>query len=141
MLFLDCEFNGHGGELISIGIAGTECFNDFYEVVSIPTYPHVWVRDNVLPFLMKAPIGYNETRSRLIQFLNNLPGETICADWPADFTHFLAMLHRPNDPAYAWGTHELTLKLLRRGEYSFVPVHNAHEDAKLLRDAYVAANT
>jgi hypothetical protein len=49
--FLDTEFNGFGGELISIALVPeVQSLAPFYEAIEC-TNPIAWVKDNVLPVL------------------------------------------------------------------------------------------
>lgn len=54
-LFLDCEFNGFGGELISMALVD-EQGKYFYEVLPCPQ-PIPWVQENVMPKLNQAAIS------------------------------------------------------------------------------------
>ena len=65
-LFLDCEFNGFGGELISMALVDEN--EDFlYEVLPC-TNPTSWVKDNVIPKLKKQPIDLKEFQKKIIHF-------------------------------------------------------------------------
>ena len=90
MLFLDCEFNGHGGDLISMALVGDT--DIFYEV---KTYGVVvpWVKDNVIPVLGKESIDHNTFIDKLHSFLLRHHKERIVADSPADFVCLLNCLH------------------------------------------------
>lgn len=91
-LSLDTEFNGFGGELISIGLVA-EDGREFYEVVGVPEKPHPWVKENVLPQLGKIAIGYGGVRRKLHGFLAGMPAQiTVAADWPEDHAHFMRLL-------------------------------------------------
>lgn len=138
MLFLDTEFNGHGGELISIALASTEG-DEFYEVVKVPSMRrmHPWVQANVIPKLDKEAIGGEAVRACLRHFLRQRPGEPIFADWPVDFIHMLSLFANPNDPEQSFCP-ELTMYLLHNADYPHVKNHNALYDAKSLRDTYMA---
>lgn len=140
MLFLDTEFNGHGGVLISIALASTDG-DEFYEVVKVPNIRHLhpWVAANVVPKLDKAPIGIEAVRSGLFRFLQERPGEPIFADWPADFVHLLNLFAKPDNPEQSYCPN-LTMYLLHNVDYPHVKNHNALFDAKSLRDAYMAFN-
>ena len=56
-LYLDTEFNGFGGELVSMGIATGASGNHFYEVLPHPDKWHPWVAENVVPILDKKRMG------------------------------------------------------------------------------------
>src|SRR4051794_35401530 len=63
-IFLDAEFNGFGGDLISIALV-CEDGQEWYEVAEIPAEPHPFVVQHVLPVLGKEPIGRGLLRSRI----------------------------------------------------------------------------
>jgi hypothetical protein len=82
-IFLDAEFNGFGGELISIALV-CEDGQEWYEVVEIPAEPHPFVAQHVLPVLGKEPIGRDRFAQSLAAFLASVPEPVIIADWPDD---------------------------------------------------------
>ncbi len=82
-IFLDAEFNGFGGALISIGLVCADG-REWYEVVETPPEPHPFVAEHVLPVLEKEPIGRDRFAESLAQFLADVPEPVIIADWPDD---------------------------------------------------------
>jgi hypothetical protein len=82
-IFLDAEFNGFGGALISIGLV-CEDGQEWYEVAEIPAEPHPFVAQHVLPVLGKEPIGRGCFAQSLAEFLASVPEPVIIADWPDD---------------------------------------------------------
>ena len=90
-LYLDCEFNGHEGRLLSMGIVSNVTQQEFYETLVIPHDEVIdpWVLDNVIPKLHKPPIENTEFREKLHLYLLKHAGETIYADSPADHIHLL----------------------------------------------------
>jgi hypothetical protein len=80
---MDAEFNGFGGELISIGLV-CEDGQEWYEVAEIPAEPHPFVEQHVLPVLGKEPIGRHRFAQSLAEFLAGVPEPVIIADWPDD---------------------------------------------------------
>ncbi len=82
-VFLDAEFNGFGGALISLGLA-CEDGPEWYEVAEIPPEPHPFVAQHVLPLLAKEPIGRERFSESLAEFLASVPEPVIIADWPDD---------------------------------------------------------
>jgi hypothetical protein len=82
-IFMDAEFNGFGGELISIALV-CEDGQEWYEVVEIPAEPHPFVEQHVLPVLGKEPIGRDRFAQSLAAFLASVPEPVIIADWPDD---------------------------------------------------------
>ncbi|TCM61406.1 hypothetical protein EC844_1284 [Acinetobacter calcoaceticus] len=89
-LFLDCEFNGFGGELISMALVD-ELGQYFYEVLPCP-HPVDWVKDNILPILGQAAIAEAEFKNKLCAFLNRYQHIHIIADWPEDLSLFTRAL-------------------------------------------------
>lgn len=92
-LYCDTEYNGFGGELISLALVNPEDFSSWYGVkyqtrMSI----HPWVRDNVLPKLYNDGHCLDEYdfRKGLWQYVGNYNDTriTIVADWPEDLAHF-----------------------------------------------------
>ena len=75
-LFLDCEFNGFGGELISMALVD-ENERYFYEVLPCIN-PTSWVLDNVIPILNKQTIDLKEFQNTLFKFLNHYEPYRVC---------------------------------------------------------------
>jgi hypothetical protein len=90
-VFLDAEFNGFGGDLISMALV-CEDGRTWYEVKQIPEALNAWVAENVIPVLGKKSIGSNAFKSSLHSFLRLLNGCEIIADWPTDLAHFFQEL-------------------------------------------------
>lgn len=99
-LFLDCEFNGFGGELISMALV-SEHGDEFYEVLELPEdiEIHPWVKQNVMPILNKKPVDRFVFQRKLQQFLYELTNVYgidvevhIIVDWPDDIKYFCQSL-------------------------------------------------
>jgi hypothetical protein len=60
--FLDTEFNGFGGELISLALVPEHGDQEFYVVLPLPETLHPWVERHVVPYLSSVPPGL-DTRS------------------------------------------------------------------------------
>lgn len=135
-LFLDCEFNGFGGELISMALVD-ENEDFFYEVLPC-TNPTSWVKDNVIPKLKKQPIDLKEFQKKLSIFLNNYNAIHIIADWPEDFSLFLKALIIKSGVCMT--TPKLTMEIWESDIspilYSEIP-HNALQDAFALKRIYL----
>lgn len=82
-VFMDAEFNGFGGDLISIALV-CEDGQEWYEVAEIPAEPHPFVVQHVQPVLGKEPIGRDCCAQSLAEFLASVPEPVIIADWPDD---------------------------------------------------------
>ena len=89
-LWMDAEFNGWSGELISLALV-PEFGNPFYEVLPCPN-PVEWVKHNVIPFLNKQPIDIPTFKQRLGEYLRQWNEVHIVATWPSDFVHLMNSL-------------------------------------------------
>lgn len=143
-LFLDTEFNGFGGELISMAIVA-EDGREWYGVLPLPDKMHPWVREHVFPFLAhpdgpKLPNRYankHEFQSSLAKFLAQFPDAEIIADWPSDFEHLCYMMTYAGQQAGWRIPINCTMRLERvSGIESEIP-HNALSDARALKQAYM----
>lgn len=138
-LFLDCEFTTFQGKLISMALV-SENGDEFYEVVPHSIWDcHPWVIDNVLPILNKDFIFYEDFQYKLSKFLNQWDEVEVIADWPEDFWHFnYALLTGPGN---MMNTPKIRTEFVRRLEYTSAIPHNALEDAKAIKEAYMKKNT
>lgn len=135
-IFLDCEFNGFGGTLISIGMVSDDGRPgaEFYAVRTLPTAIHPWVTEHVIPVLGKKPEPDNVIQKRLLAYLSAHAGQVIVADWFEDLTNFLQLLSAGPGWAYRFN---LDLKLLNTGgEIASATPHNALSDAHALMAWY-----
>ncbi len=134
-LFVDCEFNGFGGDLISIALVG-EDGREFYRAL---TTPHVeivdWVARNVIPVLGREPDTREDVRAAMHGFLSGYVNPIVIADWYTDLVHFFSLFEGPD--------HGSSIEYACRAE--LVPTleskpetpHNALSDARAIRDAYL----
>lgn len=140
-LFLDTEFNGFGGKLISLALVA-ENGAEFYEVWHIPANPHPWVEEHVLPFLaienrMGKPLNPHDYQEKLARFLMPFDGAEIIADWPSDFEHLCHMMTYAGQQAGWRIPINCTMRLIRSGDIRPEIPHNALSDARALRDWYL----
>lgn len=128
-IYIDCEFNGFGGELISLAMV-TEHGPEFYAVLPpLPAY-EPWVRENVLPVLRKEPVqSFGDFRLAFLKFLRNWREPVIIADWPADLFYFYQVLLGDSYKNSVLLPH--TAKLMSVDYVSALP-HNALEDARAI---------
>ncbi len=127
-LFIDCEFNGFNGSLISLALvdpAGPE----FYQVLPCDN-PVPWVRDNVMPILFNPAIEIDGFRKALAAWLRRYDSVVIIADHPADIKYFADVII--SDDRGGWLSlppiaFEIRPELSNSN--SVVP-HNALEDAR-----------
>lgn len=136
--FLDCEFNGFDGPLISIALVPeAETRPDFYAV--LPCHrPRRWVADHVMPVLGAAPHARAEVVAALSAYLLGDPDPQLVADWPEDIAHaasLLAFQGRCLVPHVRFNL--LNLPGFDAATASSLP-HNALADARALRSEVLA---
>jgi hypothetical protein len=126
-IYIDCEFNGFGGQLISMALVA-EDGNEFYEVLECYN-PVPWVAENVMPFLNRDSVSSTMFKKRLAHFLNQYDELHIIADWPDDIRHFCQALI--TGPGTMLSTpSRITMEINRKiNSISRIP-HNALEDAR-----------
>ena len=140
--FLDTEFNGFGGALISLALTPEHGDQEYYATLPLPDVVHPWVERNVVPYLRTVPEGTDQHLSRaeasalLANYLAGDSDPVIVADWPDDICHFCALLM--TGPGEMAPVGSLRFELLRTPGFctaanSAVP-HNALHDARALRD-------
>jgi hypothetical protein len=138
--FLDAEFNGFGGPLVSLALVPEDQeAAPFYEALPCAA-PEPWVAAHVLPVLRTQPISRPEMIAKLAAYLLSDAEPVVIADWPEDIAHLaLLMVTGPGwrMPAPLLRFELLDLPLFDSVSLSEVP-HNACSDAKALR-AYVLA--
>jgi hypothetical protein len=138
-LFLDCEFTNFQGHLISMALV-SEDGDEFYEVVNFSLVDcHEWVLDNVVPILVKESIPYEEFQKKLSKFLRQYDSIEVIADWPEDFWHFTQALL--TGPGMMMDTPKISMEIVRRLDSPSVLPHNALEDAKGIKAAYLKKYT
>ena len=156
--FLDTEYNGWGGALLSMALVPEDGGQEFYATLELPDEFEPWVERHVLPYLDKVPemlVSPRLTREHAARelsawLLREYDGQAlaaypngaeleILADWPEDISQFCnllmigagAMVDVPS----------LSFRLLQLPGFSTaanskVP-HNALHDARALRDHIV----
>ena len=125
-LYLDCEWNDWGGELISMALVG-EDGREWYEVAGC-TFPKPWVAENVMPHLNKPAITDSALRDSLAAFLKPYASVNIITDWPEDICHFCSVLVFA--PGIRISTPDLHFHCWRGLEGQSALPHNALEDAR-----------
>ena len=138
ILFLDCEFNEFGGDLISMAFVSEEG-HEFYEVLNLENDKQYgnWVLKNVVPHLNKEPISKDLFQAKLYQFINQWQDVHIIVDWPDDIKYFCMSLITA--PGVAINTPlNLTIQINRElnSSASKIP-HNALEDARAIRRSWL----
>jgi len=141
--FLDCEYDGFGGELISFALVPEDGGEELYVVLEHQRPFTDWVERNVAPYLWTVPEAHkHEPQGRaqaanlLSSWLAGLREVKIWADWPDDIALFCRLLTPA--PAEIVPVPALSFRLIRLPGFSTarnsaVP-HNALHDARSLRD-------
>ena len=132
--YIDTEFNGTGGQLLSIALV-REDGEAFYEVLHAHELVVPWVKEHVVPFFEREPVDRLTAVKKMQKFLRRDCGPHVfIADWPEDLVHFNTMLLRDhgkrNDP-FQYACLLLSLPGFDTALASRTP-HNALEDARAL---------
>lgn len=145
--FLDTEFNGFGGALISLALVPEYGDQEFYTVLPLAEAPHPWVERHVLPYVASVPPGLSaeavprsQAAVELARYLQDDPEPLIVADWPDDIAYMCKLLII--GPGQMVPTGNLRFVFVGNGGFSTsvnsrVP-HNALHDARALRDHILA---
>jgi len=138
--FLDAEFNGFGGELISIALVPQDdALPAFYEAI-ICESPTAWVREHVQPVLDKHPLSREQVSDRFFEYLHNDESPIIVADWPEDIANAARLLIL--GPGTMQPIRRIRFELIDAAIISpYVPStqqHNALRDAEALRATVLA---
>ncbi|MEI9852952.1 MAG: hypothetical protein WDN24_21235 [Sphingomonas sp.] len=134
--FIDAEFNGFGGALISLALVPEDRdAAPFYAAVECAE-PTAWVREHVLPVLAIDPVTPEELSLALAYYLRNDEYPLLVADWPEDIA--LAARAMVLGPGRRVNLDRAGFELcdaigFDAAALSAVP-HNAYHDAVALRD-------
>ncbi len=131
-IFIDCEFNGFNGSLISIALV-SEDGHEFYETLACKN-PTPWVADQVLPILNKEPVSLVALQKQLHKYLLQFESINVIADWPEDIKHFCELLII--EAGTMLKTPPISMQLVEVEIFSLLP-HNALEDARALMKSYL----
>lgn len=143
--FLDSEYNGFGGQLISLALVPEEGDQDYYVVLPLEETAHPWVERHVIPYLRSVPdLLYTEldriaAAHDIAAYLRADPDPEIIADWPEDIALFCRLLQIGDAEIVdvtALRFHFLRTPGFSTARNSRVP-HNALHDARALRDFVV----
>ena len=139
--FLDAEFNGFGGELISLALVPEEPgVPPFYEATECAE-PTPWVAEHVLPVLKTKIITRAELADRFAEYLMDDEDPLLVADWPEDIAHAARLLI--TGPGQMKPIRSIRFQLVdpvivgvagRGGDANAAP-HNAYHDGLALRDS------
>jgi hypothetical protein len=143
--FLDTEYNGWGGALLSLALV-PDHGEELYLTLDWSGALEPWVEQNVLPYLDKVPdshvsprLGRADAARVVAHYLASDPEPVIVADWPEDIAQLSNLL--VTGPGIMAEVPGLTFRFLPLSGFSTaanskVP-HNALHDARALRDHVV----
>lgn len=144
--FLDTEYNGVGGALLSLALVPDDG-DELYLTLQAEDPLAEWVERHVLPYLDAVPeqlscprLSRADAADALERYLKNDGEPLIFADWPEDIAQFCnLMITGPGDMVEL---RHVTFKLVPMSNFSTaanskVP-HNALHDARALRDHVIA---
>lgn len=141
--FLDTEYDGFGGTLLSLALVPEDGSEEFYVVIDQPEVRDEWVQRHVVPFLDMVPEALKGPRlsreaaaDALASWLAHDEAPDIIADWPEDLAQIAMLL--VTGPGKMKHVPPLTLRFVPLHGFSTaansaVP-HNALHDARALRD-------
>jgi hypothetical protein len=134
-LYLDTEFDGFGGDLISIALAGDDGSHWYGVFEEFCVQP--WVKEHVAPKLHVMPPTITGERHELLCSLHNYLSDrrncTVYADWPADFEHLMRLMRADSHDGSFFMPMRMELIDSKCGPKPVHP-HNALSDAIALRD-------
>ena len=132
-LYIDTEFNGFGGSLITLALANpTKTGKDFYGRLPDPPKWDKWVAENVVPNLDIEPESPVMFRHRLRIYLQARQPVAIYADYPGDFWHLTNQMLGPSFDEY-WSV-DCAFVMLNHSDPKPVVAHNALSDAIALME-------
>lgn len=140
--FLDTEFNGFGGALLSVALVPEEG-EEFYVTLQCQDPVEAWVERHVIPFLDMVPpqlagprLSRPDAGLSVAHYLQADAAPLLVADWPEDVAQFcMLLLTGPGNmvPVPPLSFELLPLPGFSTAANSAVP-HNALHDARALRD-------
>jgi hypothetical protein len=143
LYFLDTEFNGFGGALLSLALVPEDGREEFYVTIAHAGPLDPWVERHVVPYLDTVPDGLKSPRlsrraaaEALASWLQHDQAPQILADWPEDLAQLAMLL--VTGPGQMLTVPPLTLRFeplhnFSTAANSAVP-HNALHDARALRE-------
>lgn len=144
-LYLDTEFNGFGGALISLALIsepqpqhsmmrhlGDTTNHQFYSAVLCPGPINSWVAEHVMPVLGATPLMPKLFKQEFHNFISRFKNPEIICDWHADAEHFCRLLAGEDYGSSLDFPCQITiLNTPSNAIVSAIP-HNALEDARAL---------
>lgn len=135
-LFLDTEFNGFGGKLMSMALVPEyDRVPSWYCELEMNDQLDPWVKENVVSHMILVPSTMSRFQASLSTYLLQFHEITIVADWPDDIRYFCESLITGPGERISIPTvikFELDLSI----EYESKVPHNALHDAIGIREYY-----
>jgi hypothetical protein len=141
--FLDTEYNGWGGALLSLALVPEDGGEELYLTLDWDCVLDEWVERNVIPYLdavsdtlVSPRLSRADAARTISHYLAGDPHPLIVADWPEDIAQFNMLL--VTGPGVMAEVPPLTFQFVELSGFSTaanskVP-HNALHDARALRD-------
>jgi hypothetical protein len=142
--FIDCEFDGFKGELISFAmVPQIEGLSPTIYAIFKDSAQDEWVAKNVIPVLHDCvtPFIYTDKKvvaNRIAEIFSMFEHINIIADWPADIKHFCDLIEINGGECPAMQNISFYLHWGITSKDSAVP-HNALHDAKAIAKSYIVA--
>lgn len=136
-LYLDCEWNGYKGSLISVALSPEDPhLQDFYVEIELPVGEKLdpWVEQHVMPFLHGEPVPYRIAQRSLQAYLSRFGQVWIVADWPEDIERVCRLMILAPGERIAY-TKPVMFSIEELPDARSRVPHNALEDARANRDA------
>lgn len=135
-LFLDTEFNGFGGRLMSLALVPADSrLPEFYRELEMTDQLHPWVKENVAPHMFLSPVRHSVFQTELASYLLEVGECTIVADWPDDIRYFCESLI--TGPGMMINVrNKIKFELDFSIQYESLVPHNALHDARAIRDFF-----
>ncbi len=133
-LYLDTEFNGFGGELISLALVSPDYRHEFYRVCIFTKPVETWVKQHVIPVLDADPLLPAEFKEDLHRFIGRFENPEIICDWHADAEHFCRLLAGHDYGSSLDFQCRITILKTPPGQPVSLTPHNALADAKALME-------
>ncbi len=131
-LFMDTEFNGYKGDLISLALVDENGEYYYHCIPCMNIQP--WVKEHVIPVLGIPYCTLKQLQNRLEAYLSKYESVHIISDWPDDIKYFADILI--TGPGTSINTPPLTMEIRRDLDCESAIPHNALEDARAIRLRY-----
>ncbi len=137
-LYLDTEFNGFGGELMSLALVPHDKSQpEFYRELEMRSQLHPWVKDNVVPHMTEVAVTRSKFQSDLAEYLWSFKQDvTIIADWPDDIRYFCESLVTGPGMMISF-VNNIKFELDFGIQYESQVPHNALHDARGIREYFL----